>query len=347
MFVTSAEYEEVVISIASEEGELLVAVAFWGRGAESIVYPRPSGPVKLICNLKSGATNPATIEALNNKKDIVLKQHDRLHAKVVVGNKSAVVGSANFSSNGLNLEGEESAGWEEAGFVVKDLTQIGAIREWFQTMWDNAYEIDAQDIEDAKAKWKERRASRILKDSNCSCSFSIDGFTRAELTDRRIFVVIYKTCASEEAISAYHEEKKKLTGQDADHNEIAPIYEGWQELPEDAQLIDICYGPRGGLKCYGVYTRTHDLKFKYKEDDSEGHVAVCRKESQIIGRRFGRQESEQFVRKLRPCIDAIWNSESAHGGEDGKYIPLVDVVDICGRQGAPPDGNPTALHLRM
>ena len=31
MFVTSAEYKKVVTSIAEEEGELLVAVAFWGK----------------------------------------------------------------------------------------------------------------------------------------------------------------------------------------------------------------------------------------------------------------------------------------------------------------------------
>ena len=197
MFVASTEYEEgapsyeeVVASIAQEDGELIVAVAFWGRGAESTVYPRLSGSVKMICNLKSGATNPATIQALHDRKGIVMKQHDRLHAKVVIGSKTAVVGSANFSSNGLNLEGEESEGWEEAGLVTNRLADVDQIRNWFQVMWDNARQIDDRDIEEAKAKWKERGASRILMNSNTSCGFALDNLTRAELSDRRIFVVI-------------------------------------------------------------------------------------------------------------------------------------------------------------
>lgn len=110
MFVTSADYENAVASIAEEKGELLVAVAFWGRGAESIVHRRRGKPVKIICNLTSGGTNPATIETLQGIDKVILKQCDRLHAKVIVGSKTAVVGSANFSCNGLNLEGEESEG---------------------------------------------------------------------------------------------------------------------------------------------------------------------------------------------------------------------------------------------
>ena len=330
MFVTSTEYEEVVTSIAKEEGELLVAVAFWGRGAESIVYPRPSGPVKMICNLKSGATNPATIEELHNKKDIILKQHDRLHAKVVVGSKTAVVGSANFSSNGLNLEGEESEGWEEAGLVTKSLAQIDSIRNWFQIIWDNARKIDARDIEEAKTKWKERRASRILMGSNSSCDFTLDSLTRAELLDRRIFVVIYRAGLSEEAKSAYRENREELTGQHVATSErLPPIYESWPKLPKDAQLIDIYYGPRGALRCYGVYTRTHDVTFEY-QDSSEGHLAICRKEKLIMGRRFGPNETSQFVHKLKPHMDAIWGSELAVGDEGGKYTHLVNIVDICG-----------------
>ncbi|TLS75056.1 hypothetical protein FE236_10390 [Mariprofundus erugo] len=52
MFVTSSEYEKVVTSISEEDGELLVAVAFWGRGANAIIKPRHGQTVKLICNLR-------------------------------------------------------------------------------------------------------------------------------------------------------------------------------------------------------------------------------------------------------------------------------------------------------
>ena len=337
MFVASTEYEEgapsyeeVVTSIAQEDGELLVAVAFWGRGAECIVHPRPNGPVKMICNLKSGATNPATIEALHDSEGVVLKQHDRLHAKVVIGSKTAIVGSANFSSNGLNLEGEESEGWEEAGLATNRPVDVDQIRNWFRIMWDNAREVYDQDIEEAKTKWKERRASRILMNSNSSCSFALDSLTRAELSDRRIFVVISRVGLSEEAKSAYRESEEELAGQHvAVSRGLPPIYEGWSTLPKNAQLIDIYYGPRGAVQCHGVYVRTHELKFEY-QNGSKGHLAVCRKETQIIGHRFERNEASQFKDKLKPYIEEIWNSQFAIGDECGKYTHLVNIVDICG-----------------
>jgi phosphatidylserine/phosphatidylglycerophosphate/cardiolipin synthase-like enzyme len=150
MFLSSAEYENAVRSVVAEIGELQLAVAFWGRGAELLVHPRPAGPVKLICNLSSGGTNPETISALRQKKNVTLKQNDRLHAKVVIGSISAVIGSANLSSNGLNLEGAELKGWEEAGYVTKDADQLEQIRKWFASMWKDAREIYDQDIEDAK-----------------------------------------------------------------------------------------------------------------------------------------------------------------------------------------------------
>ena len=336
MFVTSVDYDKVVASIAKEEGELLVAVAFWGRGAKSIVHPRPSGPVKIICNLRSGATNPAIIEALHRKRNVTLKQYDRLHAKVVVGSKTAVVGSANFSSNGLNLEGEESAGWQEAGLVTQDPVEIEAINSWFRTIWGDAHEISPRDIKEAKKRWKKRRNSRIPKNSDSSRGFTLDSFTRAELLDRRIFVVVYSDDLSEDAISAYHRREEELMGQYVarrqEPSSMPPIYESWEELPKDAQLIDIQRGPRGGMKCHGVYTRTDDMTFEYA-DGSPGSLQICRKDDQIMGYRFGPTEALQFSRKLKPHIDAIWKSDLAVGGKGGKYICLVDIVDIvdiCG-----------------
>lgn len=336
MFVTSAEYKKVVTSIAEEEGELLVAVAFWGKGAESIVDSRSGGPVKIICNLTSGATNPTIIEALRNKENICLKQHDRLHAKVVVGSRRAVVGSANFSSNGLNLEGEESNGWVEAGFVIECSTQIGIIKTWFEKIWNNAHDIDSRNIKIARAIWEKRRASRIIRNTVPSRRFLLGSFTHADLLERRVYVVMHNL----------HDEELSQEAQEAAKNKgSAPedCYEDFPELPRDAQFIDIRRRPRGELTYIGVYTWIHEQKFqKYigvytwireqkfrNESVAEGHLTVCRKENQIMGLRFGRTEGDLFVRRLRPHIETIWDSALACGGNYGRYISLAEVVDIC------------------
>lgn len=330
MFVTSSEYEKVVTSILEEEEELFVAVAFWGYGADSIINRRSGKTVKLICNLASGATNPDVIGALRGKQGVCLKQHDRLHAKVFVGSKRALVGSANLSSNGLNLEGAEISGWEEAGLVTTDAKEIGAIKKWFDAMWRESREIKDCELEDARRKWKERRATRV-NISSSSRGFSLAELSLEEISDRRIYLVIYRNQLSDEAVKEYGKYQKQQTGQPLDKSaEPPPVYEGWPELPKDAQLIDVYYGPRGGLRCFGVYTRTYDIKFKYSEG-SQGHLAVCRKDNQIMGYPFGPEEASNFAKDLCPYIEEIWNSDLAVGDDLGKYIQLADVVQICRR----------------
>lgn len=331
MFVTSSEYEKVVTSILKEEGELFAAVAFWGRGADSMINPRSGRAVKLICNLASGATNPDVIESLRNKKGILLRQHDRLHAKVIVGGKRALVGSANLSSNGLNLEGSETAGWEEAGLVTTDARQTASIREWFTAMWEESRQITDVELEDARRKWKERRATRVKSTSPASSNeLSLDKLDRDELSDRRIYLAIYGDGLSDEARKAYRKYEAELTGQPLQKStKLPPIYENWPELPKDAQLIDLYYGPRGAVRCFGAFTRTHDVKFKYR-DGSKGHLAVCRRDDRIMGYPFGSKEAAKFAKDLRPHIDKVWSSDLAVGDDGGKYIHLADVAEICG-----------------
>lgn len=331
MFVTSSAYEKVVKSISEEDGELLAAVAFWGRGADSIIKPRLGQSIKLICNLASGATNPEVIDALRNRKGISLRQHDRLHAKVIVGRRRALVGSANLSSNGLNLEGGEISGWEEAGLVTADPKHLGAIKEWFNWMWGESRPITDAEVEDARRKWKERRATRVEKGSpNSRNGFLFERLGCEELVDRRIYLTIYSGWISDEAKRAYRKYEEMLMGQKASKSaKLPPMYENWQELPKEAQLIDLYYGPRGALKCHGVFTRTHDIKFIYR-DGSEGHLAVCRRDDQIMGYSFRPKEAERFAKDLRHYIERVWNSDLAIGDDGGKYVHLADVAEIRG-----------------
>ena len=340
MFINSTNYLEKVNTIAAENGELLLAVSFWGDGAEKIISSRPTGnTIKIICNLKSGATNPKTIDNLRKIKGINLRQHDRLHAKVAIGTSSAIVGSANFSCNGLNLEGDEIEGWEEAGILTQDTTQIKSIREWFKIIWDVSRDISDKDIEDAMAVWNKRRDNRIhnapIVNKSTSGSlphFPLDKFTYTDLLDRRIFLVIYRNGISKKAKAAYREWKEVITGKPvAQSAELPPIYEGWSDLPRNAQLIDIYYGPRGATQCFGAFTWTNNIKFLY-EDKSEGHIDICRKENNVMGYPFlSNKDAATLIVTLRPHIEAIWNSESAEGDEGGKYILLADVVKILNR----------------
>lgn len=329
MFVSSAEqYRKEIISIASESEELCMAVAFWGRGAEKLLSGREGRPTRVICNLKSGATNPDVIAAVKKIKGVQIRQHDSLHAKVVVGSNRALVGSANFSCNGLNLEGGETEGWVEAGLMTSD---VKPVQGWFDALWKSAIhnDINDDDIEEARELWEIRRGTRPLRPRDGRNGFSLAAFTYYSLLDRPVYLVVYRDRnLTDEAVDAYRQDEVERTGRPSKH--MRPTFEGWPELPKGSQLID-CYQKRNGtLTCYGVLKRVYDVEFRYS-DRSPGHLAVCDSEKTLLGLPFKKAERDLFVERVQPYIEAIW--DSAVGDEDGKYIPLADVWAICEETG--------------
>lgn len=329
MFVTSSKYEKLVASIWAEDTEICAAVAFWGKGAETLIPTRPGARAKIMCNLASGATNPDVIDVLLTMNGIQLRQHDRLHAKVLIGSEGALVGSANFSSNGLNLEGSELHGWHEAGLISRNPSEIRAMKRWFRDLWNESRAIRAADIAAARTKWKNRRATRITRPPS-STGFTLGNLKLNAITDRKIYVAIYRDAVlSDEAKKAHKRYQQEIGAPRPSHDDELPdMYEGWPELPTESLLIDLYYGPRGGLSCDGIFVRSHDVRFRYP-NGKEGHLAVCRKEDAILDHQaFGKREAAAFVADLRPCIQEIWDSQYAIGDEEGKYINLADVVAV-------------------
>ncbi|MBE8233309.1 MAG: hypothetical protein HAW67_06190 [Endozoicomonadaceae bacterium] len=121
---------------------ILIAVAYWGQGIESVIDD--SRKYQIICNLSDGGTNPKVIEALIEKNNIEIKQLERLHAKAFITEKSAIVGSANFSKNGLGLD--ECEGTIE---VALQTDETKPLIDWFNKQWEAARDISNEDIVEA------------------------------------------------------------------------------------------------------------------------------------------------------------------------------------------------------
>ena len=117
MFISTGTYITELEQLIGENNQLRCAVAFWGKGANNLFidFAKRGGNLQIICNLESGATNPNVINELLDMQNVEVRQLNDLHAKVISGENKAIVGSANFSCNGLNLEESEQTGWEEAG----------------------------------------------------------------------------------------------------------------------------------------------------------------------------------------------------------------------------------------
>jgi hypothetical protein len=132
-----------------------IAVAFWGNGALSLLDE--SKRYFIICNLRSGGTNPSVIETLVEMPNITILQNDALHAKVVLSSSGAIVSSANFSSDGLHFGNNHCHGWIEAGiFIHNQHSEIARIEKWFAEIAERSTQICSDDIAKAKEAWDSR-----------------------------------------------------------------------------------------------------------------------------------------------------------------------------------------------
>src|SRR6185369_3680587 len=142
------------------------------------------------CKLGSGATNPVVIGKLLSCKGVEVKNLDTLHAKGVLTKNLAIVGSANFSTNGLNFEGnEELQGWHEAGLVTNDQEHLKEIQSWFDDRWRESIEITDPLLETAQNAWDSRFNNRPYDLRNGKRFLDIPP---ASLVGRNIFVAVYR-----------------------------------------------------------------------------------------------------------------------------------------------------------
>ena len=141
--------------LVANQSTASLAVAFWGKGAASKFKITKPTDIRIICNLESGACNPDEIEKM--RALVQIKTHPRLHAKVYITSKGAIIGSSNASANGLAISAEDAKAWNEANIVTDDSVIMERLREWFERMWKQAHSIKTHDIERARQLWKIRR----------------------------------------------------------------------------------------------------------------------------------------------------------------------------------------------
>lgn len=134
-----------------------LAVAFWGAGAISRLGLDRSGlSAQVLCNLDSGACNPAELRKIRELPGISIRSHPSLHAKVYWTPEGAVLGSSNASTNGLALEGDAASGWAEANVRLADRGVLQEIEVWFDRLFAAGYVISEADLNRAEEIWQER-----------------------------------------------------------------------------------------------------------------------------------------------------------------------------------------------
>lgn len=317
MFVASSDYLIRVKILIEESDRLDIAVAFWGDGSEALLSPEviEGKQVRVLCNLVSGGTNPKPIAHLL-KQGVNIQMIDDLHAKVILGHQSAIVGSANFSTNGLQLEGDEGRGWAEAGLATENPSDIQTISKWFASQWTRSAPITPADLEAASDAWKLRRVARQVRRTK-----RLSDFTPAEVKDRNLFVIIWSGSPSEGAEKACMQ-----IVSDAKEDEVLPAallervsyYEGWPQLPPEATLISFQQHRNGKFTCDGVWLRVPFLD-REANDDHQG-LQIVRELDTVLNLPVTTEQKKDFGAIFKPVLKEL--STEFEGGNGGAIIPL-------------------------
>ena len=158
-FLAGTDIQAQVRPLASGSGEVMAAVAYWGKGAAKqtgLAEHKNPKAVRVICDLLSGACNPDEIETLAHL-GFSVSTLDRLHAKVWIAGDNVIVGSANASHNGLPGDAEEAANASiEAAVLSRDPRLARKLSAWFEQQWRTSSQLEDWHLDKARDMWSRR-----------------------------------------------------------------------------------------------------------------------------------------------------------------------------------------------
>jgi hypothetical protein len=320
MFIASAVYIEEIRRLIERSDKVDMAVAFWGKGAEDLLPSQTNQRVRIVCNLASGGTNPDPIRSLL-KRNYDVKQLHNLHAKVVIGNGIAIVGSANHSTNGLQLEGPTSNGWSEAGLLSDDPKDLAAISDWFESEWERARPISKEDLDAAEVAWRARFANRPLR---AVASFS--ELRRSDLLGRQIYGVIWSESPSPEAAQVYEAAvaNAKESGQaNASFLDNLSYFENWNSLPSGVPLVSFQALSNGKYRCDGVWRRLDKNEKKVLKNRKGGpQLQFVLQEKTLFGLHISDKDEKKLAKMLESRAEVM--SEQRMDGS-GIIFPIHEL----------------------
>ncbi|WPN30449.1 phospholipase D family protein [Pseudomonas sp. P5_109] len=317
MFLSNGQYLDQARQLVENSQQLAIAVAFWGEGSEALFDQWQGKDLRIICNLASGGTNPLVIRRLQRLENVELRNLENLHAKVIRGNNGAIVGSANFSSNGLGLEGSESRHWLEAGVFTDEVTQIQSIDAWYEEVWDKAFEIDEKALCAAEKDWQARRNERPAHKGDIRF---INAPSEA-LKDRHIYLAVYWENSTEVADAALAEVQETFKLTEQQRRQAFDCFEDWPDgqensLPIDRTIIVVYYGSSGAIKVQNAWRRIPRL--------DKPRVKMLQRENTVADWSFSSTDQKEFAKRLRPWLEAL-DKEDAYS-EGALCRPLNDFL---------------------
>lgn len=150
-FLAGADLSEAIRTVCAGQ-DVRCAVAFWGRGSESLFNEKNPQPW-IFCDITLGGTSPEALRALGAPDNESLRHVRGLHAKVYLSERGAVIGSANASQNGVGFD--KLATLTESGvFISTENDQYKETERWIEGLMVASEPIDKDALDLAKRSFR-------------------------------------------------------------------------------------------------------------------------------------------------------------------------------------------------
>lgn len=252
LITQNSQTKELIESLMKEAADIKLAVAFWGKGANESIKKVKNKKLKIICNLESGATNPYEIIKIGKLIGFKnIRSIKNLHAKTYLTNNKMILGSSNFSANGLSLEGDETNKLIEANILVENRIVIKQAESWFNSLWNKAKKIDQNYCHKYIPKWasnRKRNTSRKIQNN------FFKAFENGEYSNELIYIIIDSVPLTKEQEKLGNGLAKDATKDDLFYaGKEINYWWGYYAIPRKAKIINYFLGERGGLYFTGIW----------------------------------------------------------------------------------------------
>lgn len=329
-FVSGNALTSRICQVVKSTTQIDLAVAFWGSGSiERLALPDNLEHVRILCDLTSGACNPNVVHELHSRQAKIWTK-DGMHAKVYLGERAAVIGSANASANGLGEEDDELDLGLEAGVFTSNIGVIKRARAWFSSQLNDADEVEVEFIDKLCAEYNERKKHRPMRRGIRKDSLLTALDNNPKLFARRAVRLIayeYSGFTSEE-LKPYRKIGPQLYGASTfkkfRRDGIYPFYidyTGWPVSPGewflDFEVLPNQKNSKGiKVKFGGIWQVLSDEADYQSRGPNGSRVVFCRPRNSVYGLSFPTKDRNEIARRIQKYLER-------KGALDGR-LPVED-----------------------
>lgn len=323
MFLEGPAYSDAARALLSSAEPLDMAIAYVGRGASLQLGTSPEQR-RILCDLISGGTNPDEVTKLCAMESVKIRHVENLHAKVMVSPTCALVGSANFSANGIGWEAGMAGNLIEAGHQVIEEVQLRRIQAWFDGLWETSLPVTESLLSQARLNWKRRQAARPRPPGS---RFTIDASNWRAYLHRGIKLIIWRHVPTSEQKRREAEVPAVIARTEAARGTRASMaLDKYHDFGESLNLgagvicLDVQYLKNGTVRCQGARRTMANGHYVVRGEETVDVLDIV---PVVEGQQLGPVERDALAHWLQPVVHRHYLAWCAELNPPGDTSSLV------------------------